>query len=91
MACLGFLSACTTENTDSVAQAQVDSLANAKVTIIQFQLKRNNDSIINALAVERADSILRTQAQVAVIPNPYIPAITATDTTKKSVKSHHAR
>ena len=49
---------CATENTDTQAQAQIDSIVTSKTSIIENKLRHNNDSIINALAVARADSMM---------------------------------
>lgn len=49
---------CGTDNTAAEAQAQVDSIVASKTAIIENQLKRNNDSIINAMAIARADSMM---------------------------------
>lgn len=49
-------------NTDAKAQEQVDSIVAAKMAVIETQLKQSNDSIINAMAAARADSILGKKA-----------------------------
>lgn len=39
-------------------QAQIDSTVNARVEEMRIQMMMQNDSIINAMAMERADSIV---------------------------------
>ncbi len=56
--CCGLLASCGTDNTAAEAQSQVDSIVTSKTAIIEAQLKRNNDSIINAMAVAKADSLM---------------------------------
>ena len=57
--------ACSTNNTAEQAKAKVDSIANAKLAFIQAQQQHNNDSIIDAMAAARADSMMHTQSAVA--------------------------
>jgi hypothetical protein len=53
------LASCTTEtHDDDMSQAQIDSTVNARVEEIRMEMMRQNDSLINAMAVLRADSIL---------------------------------
>lgn len=52
------LAACSTDTTAEQAQAKVDSIVHAKVTALQTKQRLNNDSIINAMAAARADSLM---------------------------------
>lgn len=54
------LVSCSGTVSDDTSDFKVDSLVNAKVDAIRIQMKANNDSLINAMARERADSILKT-------------------------------
>ena len=49
---------CSTDNSAADAQAKVDSIVNAKTTNLKLMMQRNNDSLINAKAQARADSII---------------------------------
>ncbi len=59
--CLAIAS-CGADNTDALAQAQVDSIVASKTSLLQSRMKHNNDSIINAMAVARADSMMGKKA-----------------------------
>ncbi|MGN6567946.1 MAG: hypothetical protein ACTHJ0_08340 [Flavipsychrobacter sp.] len=51
------------------SRAEVDSQVNARVNALQLQMQAKNDSIINAMAKHRADSILATmKSQAATTP-----------------------
>lgn len=57
-ALLAFAS-CKNENTEGAFnQAQVDSMVNARVEDMRVEMMRQNDSIINVMASQRADSII---------------------------------
>lgn len=50
---------CTTETTNTTASdAQIDSMVNARVEEIRMDMMRQNDSMINALAQIKADSMI---------------------------------
>jgi hypothetical protein len=50
---------CTTETHESdMSQAQIDSAVNARVEEIRMEMMLQNDSLINALAQIKADSII---------------------------------
>jgi len=51
------LASCSTDNTPNIQQAQIDSIARAKATLQDVLNKQKNDSIINAIAKAKADSI----------------------------------
>jgi hypothetical protein len=53
------LASCQTENTDNASdQAYIDSTVNARVEEMRVEMMMQNDSMINALATLRADSII---------------------------------
>lgn len=53
------LASCKNENTDTASnQAQIDSTVNARVEEMRMQMMMQNDSMINVLAQQRADSII---------------------------------
>ncbi len=58
MGSLVALASCNPATDNSNTEAIVDSTVNARVEEIRMDLMRQNDSIIHAMAVERADSIL---------------------------------
>lgn len=49
---------CNSNNGNQASQAQIDSMVNVKVMEIQTQMAAKNDSIINALAQAKADSMM---------------------------------
>jgi hypothetical protein len=57
---IGLLAAASCNNAadSGMSDAQVDSIVNARVEEIRVQMMAQNDSMINALAWERADSII---------------------------------
>ena len=53
------LASCNGDNGNiNTSEAQVDSIVNAKVDVLRAEMKAKNDSIINAMAKVKADSIL---------------------------------
>ena len=53
------LASCTTETHESdMSQTQIDSTVNARVEEIRLEMMRQNDSLINAMAQIKADSII---------------------------------
>ena len=64
---------CNNEGAGGYTDAQVDSMVNARVELIQAELEAQNDSLINARAYEIADSIIAASKGV-------------TKTTSKSTK-----
>lgn len=53
------LASCTTETHESdMSQAQIDSAVNSRVEEIRMEMMRQNDSLINAMAQVKADSII---------------------------------
>ncbi len=52
------LAACQPDNSGANNQEQIDSMVNARVEEIRMQLMMQNDSMINAMAQMRADSII---------------------------------
>ena len=92
--------ACQSEST-GYSEEQVDSTVNARVEEIRMQMMMQNDSIISALAIQRADSIIAamkggnevtttTRRTTTVRNNPNANAPTSnnqTTTTTKPVTS----
>lgn len=64
---------CTNENagTTDNSQAKIDSIVNERVEMIRAELEMKNDSIINAMAMYKADSMM---AAMAGKPIPKKPA-----------------
>lgn len=60
LACSIFFCACSGGTQEPPSRAEVDSQVNARVNALQLQMQAKNDSIINAMAKHRADSILAT-------------------------------
>jgi hypothetical protein len=56
------VASCGSEPSDTSVQEQIDSIVKARTSIIEQQLRRNNDSIINALAEARANAALGEKA-----------------------------
>jgi hypothetical protein len=53
------LASCTSEtHTSGASDAEIDSIVNARVEEIRLDMMRSNDSLINAMAAMRADSII---------------------------------
>jgi hypothetical protein len=61
------LASCGTDTTASDAQDKVDSIVTSKTAILENQFKNNNDSIINAMAMARADSMMNKTAATAPV------------------------
>ena len=61
-ACTLTVTSCGTDNSAAEAQAKVDSIVAAKTGILKIYIKRNTDSLINIMALQRADSIFPVQA-----------------------------
>lgn len=83
------MASCNTEPAGSAedAQATIDSTVNARVEEIRLELQAQNDSIINEMAMYRADSIIaaRTGKAAPARPRPTAPVSTdrATETSKE--------
>lgn len=61
---LGF-TACQQESNTGMSQLQIDSAVNARVDSIRTDMMLRNDSMINALAMQKADSILMARGSEA--------------------------
>lgn len=71
LTCSVFFGACSGGTQEPPSRAEVDSQVNARVNALQLQMQAKNDSIINAMAQHRADSILAsTKGQNAVTSQP---------------------
>lgn len=71
LACSVFFCACSGGTQEPPSRAEVDSQVNARVNALQIQMQAKNDSIINAMAEHRADSILNTmKGQSVATPQP---------------------
>lgn len=72
------MASCNTEPAGNAedAQATIDSTVNARVEQIRLELQAQNDSIINEMAMYRADSIIaaRTGKKAPARPKPAVPA-----------------
>lgn len=78
------MASCNTEpaaNADD-AQAKIDSMVNERVDQIRMELQAQNDSLINAMAMYRADSIIAARSGKKVAPRPKAtpPVGTSTNT-----------
>ncbi|MGN6476442.1 MAG: hypothetical protein ACTHKV_04400 [Flavipsychrobacter sp.] len=56
--------------TGGMSQEQIDSTVNARVDAIRTELTAQNDSLINALALVKADSIIAAMKSGAPAPKP---------------------
>ncbi len=66
-----FFASCQENTTDNgLNQAQIDSAVNARVEEIRTEMLMQNDSIINAEAQRRADSMMAVAAGKPVPPAP---------------------
>lgn len=52
------MASCTTETANNTSQEQIDSMVNARVEEIRTEMMRSNDSLINAMAQMKADSMI---------------------------------
>lgn len=57
--------ACQQESTTGMTQLQIDSAVNARVDSIRGDMMMRNDSMINALAMQKADSMLMARGSGA--------------------------
>lgn len=79
------LASCGGENTAGTApsQAQIDSMVNARVEELRVEMEAKNDSIINALAQIKADSMIAAmKGQKPTASNVSRPKPTKPTTTK---------
>lgn len=90
------LASCQSDTNDNGAnQAQIDSTVNARVEEMRLQMMAQNDSIINAEAQRRADSMFAEMkggsASITAAPKTTRPATTkpttSTGSTKQTVES----
>lgn len=70
--------------TGGMSQEQIDSTVNARVDAIRTELTAQNDSLINALALVKADSIIAAMKSGAPAPKP--AAHTTKPKTEKETK-----
>ena len=72
------MASCNTEpaNNAEDTQAKIDSMVNERVEQIRLELQAQNDSIINEMALYRADSIIaaRTGKKPPASPKPTPPS-----------------
>jgi hypothetical protein len=59
---------CNTTTNEGASQAQIDSMVNARVEEIRLEMMAQNDSMINALALIKADSIIAAMKGGAPAP-----------------------
>ncbi|MBW7914040.1 MAG: hypothetical protein H3C54_10180 [Taibaiella sp.] len=80
------MASCNTEPaaTADNSQAKIDSMVNERVEQIRLELQAQNDSIINEMALYRADSIIaaRTGKKPPARPKPTPPSGTGTSNTQ---------
>lgn len=57
--------ACQQESTSGMSQLQIDSAVNARVDSIRADMMMRNDSMINAMALQKADSMLMARGSEA--------------------------
>jgi len=61
-----FASCSSSNDSQNAAQAQIDSMVTVKTGQIQASMQAKNDSIINALAKAKADSIIAAAKNVVI-------------------------
>lgn len=86
------LASCQSENpaaTGGFTQEQVDSIVNARIAEKTMELQASNDSIINALALIKADSIIAAAKATGTPAKPTAPAKTVTTTVKTPSNTTH--
>jgi len=66
------------DDSNNTTQEQIDSAANAQAAAIEAELRAKNDSLINAMAMMRADSAARADSMAQVLAGR--PANTRTTT-----------
>jgi len=76
------------DDSDSTTQEQIDSAANARAAAIEAELTAKNDSLINAMAMMKADSAARADslARTTVSSTTTTRTTTTTKTTKPATK-----
>jgi hypothetical protein len=67
------ITACNTTNDNQYSEAQIDSMVNARVDEMRLQMMTQNDSLINALAAQRADSIIAAMKLTSEAPTVHVP------------------
>jgi hypothetical protein len=78
-ALIGFASCGDDSNTTT--QEQIDSAANAQAAAIEAELRAKNDSLINAMAMMKADSAARADSMARVAAGRPVNTRTTTRTT----------
>ncbi|MBN9484770.1 MAG: hypothetical protein BGO70_06380 [Bacteroidetes bacterium 43-93] len=73
--------------TGGMSQEQIDSTVNARVDAIRTELTAQNDSLINALALVKADSIIAAMKSGAPAPKPAAHTTKPKPTTKETKPS----
>jgi len=79
---IGFASCGDDSNTTT--QEQIDSIANARSAAMEAEMKAQNDSLINAMAMMKADSAARADSMARISVSS--TTTTRTTTTTKVVK-----
>lgn len=64
------LASCNTESANNAdnSQAKIDSMVNARVEELRMELEAKNDSMINAMAMLKADSMMAEMAKTGKKP-----------------------
>ena len=72
------------DDNNTATQEQIDSIANARTAAMEAELKAQNDSLINAMAMMKADSAARadSMARTSVSSTTTTRTTTTTKTTK---------
>ena len=83
-ALIGFASCGDDSNTTT--QEQIDSAANAQAAAIEAELRAKNDSLINAMAMMKADSAARADSMARVAAGRPVNTRTTTRTTTTTTK-----
>lgn len=82
------LASCNTEPAADTGdtQAKIDSMVNERVEQIRLELQAQNDSIINEMAMYRADSIIAARTGKAAPSRPKLKAPQADDRATETTK-----
>lgn len=82
------MASCNTEpaaNADD-SQAKIDSMVNERVEQIRLELQAQNDSLINAMAIYKADSIIAARSGKKVVKKAPVQAAQQTGNSSKEIQ-----
>ncbi|MEO6832905.1 MAG: hypothetical protein ABI378_10465 [Chitinophagaceae bacterium] len=74
-------------NRNTTTEAQIDSTANAKTDSLQAAMKMRNDSLINAMALAKADSATNADSLAKVAAFNSGKAASSSQTTSKTTNT----